>query len=105
MSPSQTNDVPASVPLLLQSDCPYTGLYATKYSVSPTAVSFSIGVREGPGQISLTLVVPCAVPSLVQSSSPCAPSSAVKNSRLCTAVSQRGVLELPIEMSLSIVVP
>ena len=44
-----------------------------------------------PGQISLTITVPAAVPSLFQSSSPCVPSMAVKNSVPLTLVRSTGL--------------
>src|SRR5262245_60070145 len=81
---SLTMTVPCAVPSLFHSSKPCTPSSAVKNSVPLTSVRFPIHAAgnppAGPGLMSLTILVPAAVPSLFHSSRPCTPSSAVKNS-------------------------
>src|SRR5690349_9406259 len=97
---SLTRAVPFAVPSLFHSSLPWAPSSAAKNSVPPTAVR-SVGAElfgwdgppgkeELPGQMSLTITVPLAVPSLFHSSRPWAPSSAVKNRVPLTAVRLAG---------------
>ena len=74
---SFTNTVPGSVPSLFHSSAPFVPLFATKYSVVPTAINV-FGSEAELGLMFFTITVPAAVPSLFQSSAPFVPSSARK---------------------------
>src|SRR5438105_8211359 len=76
---SSTMNVPAGVPLLIQSSAPFVPSLAWKYRLPLMAVR-----NEGPelplGLISLKREVPASEPSLLHNSKPCVPSSVSKKS-------------------------
>ena len=66
------------------------GKLASKYSKSFTAVNLPPTEPFFPGHMSLTIIVPFSLPSLIHNSSPCSPSLALKYRLPLTLVNSAG---------------